>query len=494
MTSLSPAAPSRRLGLKLLYGVGSVAYGVKDNGFQVLLLLFYNQALGLDAGLAGLAIMVALSIDALVDPVIGYLSDRLRTPIGRRHPLMYAAAVPVAVSYLFLFSPPHGLGQLQLFGYLLVVAVMVRIFIAVYEIPSAALVAELTYSYDERTSFISYRYFFGWVGGLTMSVLAFSVFLRAGAAHQAAQLDVGGYGRYGVAASVLMFVVILLSAAGTQSAVRPVEAEAAVEPPARNLWVELRASLSTRSAVTMVVATLFMLLATGLYWGLGTFFNIYAFGLTGAQISLLTASSFISAGISLVMTPWLSRRFDKRGAAMAAGVLLVLLLPTPLILSLLGLLPTLASGGLIPFLFVLNTLATSFLIAVPTLLASMAADVVEEIEVNTGQRYEGMIFSLNVFAQKFASGLAVLTATLMLRLAHFPAHAVAGAVPGAVVASLSRLYIVTLASLYIGSLLCILLYRITRSQHLANLRILAERRAGAPAGLIAATPEPAVVV
>ena len=102
----SPVAPIKaakiggfhRLPLKLFYGVGSVAFGVKDNGFQVLLLLFYNQALGLDARLAGLAIMIALIVDGFVDPTIGYLSDRLRSPWGRRHPFMYGAAIPVSLS------------------------------------------------------------------------------------------------------------------------------------------------------------------------------------------------------------------------------------------------------------------------------------------------------------------------------------------------------------------------------------------------------------
>ena len=480
MSASSPEAatprPADRLGLKIVYGLGSLAYGVKDNGFQVLLLLFYNQALGLNAGLAGLAIMIALSVDAVIDPLIGYWSDRLRSPIGRRHPFMYGAALPVAVSYLFLFSPPHGLGQQQLFGYLLVVSVLVRVFIAVYEIPSAALVAELAESYDERTAFISYRYFFGWVGGLTMSILAFSVFLRKGALHQAAQLDVGGYAHYGIAASVIMFLAILVSAGGTQSAVRRVEAEVARQPPVRNLWVELRASLGSRSAVTSQIATMMMLLATSIYWGLGTFFNIYAFQLSPNQISLLTASSFISAGLSLFTTPWLSGQLDKRKLALAVGLLLVLLLPLPLVLSLIGILPTMASGGLMPFLFVMNVISTTFLIAVPTLLASMAADVVEEIEVKTGQRFEGMIFSLNVFAQKFASGLAVLGATVMLNLAHFPTHAVAGQVPGSVITRLSTIYIFTLGSLYIASLVCIFIYRITRRRHVENLRLLAERR------------------
>ena len=92
---------------KLFYGVGSIAFGVKDNGFSVLLLLYYNQVLGLDARLAGLAIMIALIVDAVVDPVIGYASDHLHSRWGRRHPFMYAAARP-SVTKKMAASFPAG--------------------------------------------------------------------------------------------------------------------------------------------------------------------------------------------------------------------------------------------------------------------------------------------------------------------------------------------------------------------------------------------------
>lgn len=79
-------APAARhpLRTKLFYAVGSIAFGVKDNGFTVFLLLYYNQVLGLSAALAGTALMVALFLDAFVDPVVGYLSDNLHSRWGRR--------------------------------------------------------------------------------------------------------------------------------------------------------------------------------------------------------------------------------------------------------------------------------------------------------------------------------------------------------------------------------------------------------------------------
>ena len=87
------AGRSGRFAVKLYYGFGAVAYGVKDNGFSYFLLLFYNQVLGLLAAWVGAAIMIALLVDAFSDPMVGCASDNLHSRWGRRHPLMYASAL-----------------------------------------------------------------------------------------------------------------------------------------------------------------------------------------------------------------------------------------------------------------------------------------------------------------------------------------------------------------------------------------------------------------
>ena len=93
--------------LKLVHGLGSIAYGVKENDFSTFLLLFYNQVIGLDAGIVGIAIMVALIFDAFVDPVIGELTDRTRSRWGRRLPWLYIAPFPLAFAWMALWSPPE---------------------------------------------------------------------------------------------------------------------------------------------------------------------------------------------------------------------------------------------------------------------------------------------------------------------------------------------------------------------------------------------------
>ncbi len=93
---------------KIAYGFGSVAFGIKGNGFDYFILLFYSQVMGVDAYLVSLALLIALLADAFSDPLIGYFSDNTHHKWGRRHPFMYAAAIPVAVSYFFIWNPQQA--------------------------------------------------------------------------------------------------------------------------------------------------------------------------------------------------------------------------------------------------------------------------------------------------------------------------------------------------------------------------------------------------
>ena len=68
-------------------------------------------------------------IDAITDPLVGYYSDRTRSKWGRRHPYMYAAAIPVAITYYFLWTPPEYYSDWQLFFYFLICAIIIRVFI-----------------------------------------------------------------------------------------------------------------------------------------------------------------------------------------------------------------------------------------------------------------------------------------------------------------------------------------------------------------------------
>ena len=88
-------------------------------------------------------------IDALWDLMVGQISNNTRTRIGRRHPFMYASALPVALCVVFMLNPPAGLSHMGLLIYIASLAIGSRLMISLYEIPNTALVAELAPDYDK---------------------------------------------------------------------------------------------------------------------------------------------------------------------------------------------------------------------------------------------------------------------------------------------------------------------------------------------------------
>lgn len=458
---------------KLFYGFGSVAFGVKDQGFSYLLLIFYNQVVGLPSATVGLAIMVALIFDSFLDPIMGQVSDNWRSRWGRRHPFMYAAALPVAVSYLLLWNPPQGWSDQAMFFYLIVVAVIIRSFITMYEIPSAALAPELTTDYDERTKVLAYRHFFGWFGGLVMTVLALRVFLAPDAEHPVGQLNPAGYQTYAYVASAVMLFAIVVSALGTHNRIATFRMPPKREVSIGQLAKEMVGTLTHKSFMVLMGAGLFNAMAGGLVLSLNLYFNTYFWQLSSNQIALLAMGNFISAILAFVLAAPLSKRIGKKHAAQMTKVLGFLIAITPISLRLLRVFPANDDGALLPLLFVQTVFSTGFSITSAILISSMIADVVEDSELRTGRRSEGLFFSAAAFVQKAVSGVGIFASSMILLAIGFPQEAKPGQVSDDVIHNLGVVYLVVLAALYGAAILCVSLYRITREGHEESLRKLA---------------------
>lgn len=465
---------------KLFYGFGSTAYGVKENGFRSLLLLFYNQVLGLPVGMVAAAITVALVADAFLDPVIGQVSDMWRSRWGRRHPFMYAAAAPTAVTFVMLWNPPSGWSQPALLGYLIVMAILVRAFITLYEIPSSALASELTGDYDERTALMSWRYLFFFVGGQLMSIVMFRLFLQPDAHHPVGQLNPEGYAKFGWVAGGVILVSILISAIGTHRHIPDLHAP---PPPAsRSLWDVLRemvATWSNRSFLMITAAGLFKSMALGISGALSVYFSTYFWQLTSSQIAFLLLDALVGAVLAFNLTTPICKRFGKRNTTVTLLVVGIVFSSAPMVLRLLGWFWPNGAPGLVPFLFIQGAIFASMGIGATISSSSMIADVVEDSELKTGRRSEGLLFSAASMIQKCVSGLGVLGSGLILSVIHFPLHARPGHVDPLILRHLALVYVPTLAVLFVLSAAFTAAFRIDRSRHEDNLRQLAEPSASA---------------
>ena len=467
MKTTAPQAPFA-LATKLYYGLGSVAYGVKDNGFSFLLLIYYNQVLGLPASWVGGALMTALIFDAFSDPIVGYFSDQTHSKWGRRHPFMYASALPVAVSYFLLWNPPENLSPEWLLAYLIGMAILVRTCITLYEIPSSSLVAELTHDYDTRTSLMGFRYFFGWWGGLSMAVLAYLVLLPES---KGGVLYAPGYQTYGLIGGGVMFIAIIASAMGTHKQIPTFK-----QPPPRRAFDfrqtanELRQTLSNHSFLVLFFSALLTAMAAGVSTSLNIYFNTFFWELTSEQIGILNLPYFIAAIVALAAAPRLSLHLGKKYAALTTALAACIGAPLPILLRLFDLMPANGTQSLFYTLVGFSTLEVTLIITAAILISAMVADVVEESELKTGRRSEGIFFAARSFAQKSVHGIGTFTATLILASIDFPTDAIPGDVPKETIRDLGLVYVPILMLLYIGSVGILTGYRISRESHAENIQ------------------------
>jgi glycoside/pentoside/hexuronide:cation symporter, GPH family len=485
---IAPSAPPLSLTVKGLYASGGVAVNVVQRGLSTFLLLFYNQVVGLPPKRVATAIMITLMVDAVIGPAIGQLSDSLRSRLGRRHPFMYLCALPAAFAWFALWNPPHLAGEGATFGYLLFVLLAVRLFETGFELPSSALLPELTRDYHERTGIIALRTLIGAIGAAIMTVLAYQVFLREGPAGGGGVLARGGYYGFGLASALVIFVFMLVSAVGVHGRIRYLSVT-----PKRRLRLgaalaEIGATLNNRSFIALTAAGAFCFIALGARGGLEIYFNLYFWGLRQWQLAALAAAVIAASLLGALIAPRLSKRFGKRKAVMGVLVASVLTAVAPIALRLVGLMPPNGAWLLFAILLVDLIVNGAMSTTIGVLTGSMLADVVEDAEVKTGRRSEGLLMSAENMFWKMVSGVGVFVSGMMLAFVAFPAHATRANVPPEVLRNLALVYVPSMIGIYVLTIACMSFYRIDRTAHEANLARLA---ASGPEGEITGEEGPA---
>jgi GPH family glycoside/pentoside/hexuronide:cation symporter len=472
MTAASGPVPLR---IKLSYGAGAVAYGIKDNGFSVFLLIFYNQVIGLPADLVGLAVMIALIIDAFIDPIIGHLSDRTDSRWGRRHPWLYASIIPVGLSWFLLWHPPQW-GETGILVYLVLSAILVRSAIAMNEVPSIALLPEMTQDYHERTDVIRYRFLFGWVGGLFILWLAYAVFLAPTPEQPAGLLRREGYDAYAVTGVIMMTLAVLVAALGTHRRLARPPLRLPPRMPLRDELRAIRGTLNNKAFLTLLGAGIFAYANQGLNFATSTYMQSYVWEFPGWAFSVWPVTLLLGVAFAFVVAPVVSRRQGKKRAAATMAGIAVVFGMMPYVLRYLGLFPENGRPETIPLLLAFFTVATGFGICPMILTGSMLADVIEDSELKTGQRQEGLFFAGNLFMQKCVTGIGTFAAGTLITLVGFPRNAVPGQVDPAVIERLILTFVILTSLFVLCAVAVFLRFPLGEQDHAERVRQLAARK------------------
>ncbi len=402
---------------KVLYGVGAFVNNLLAAAIGGMTIVL-NLGLGMNPALVGLLGAIPRLTDAVTDPMMGYLSDNTRSRWGRRRPYIFAGALAVGLIYIVLWQLPAGRSESFYFWYFLTGSFLFYLAYTVFATPWVALGYELTPDFHERTRLMGVQNF---IGQLAYVVSPWFLWIMTNQAWFSDQIE-GAAGLailIGVAAAGLgILPAIFLRERFVDTKVL----EEGAVPPGRTLAGELRsfakgmkATVSSKSFLKLCLAT-FLVFNGFILVSSFQFYVIiyYVFGgdqARGAEFAGYAGTlGAISTFAVIAFVTWLGTKVGKRRAFfVSTGVSMfgyaikwfcfnpeypwLVLVPAPFL--------AFGLGGLF------------------TLMGSMIADVVDEDELTSFERREGMFGSIYWWVVKLGMAAALAGGGVLLNLTGF---------------------------------------------------------------------------
>jgi GPH family glycoside/pentoside/hexuronide:cation symporter len=452
---------------KLIFGLGDWGTSSAATARNVFWFVFLTNVVGLNPGLAGGIWLVGRLWDAVNDPLIGSLSDRLRSPWGRRRPFLLLGAVPFALSFLLLFYVPPLESHTALVIYYSIFFLLYDTLYTVVNVPYLALVPELAQTYDERSSLTGWRTAFSFLGQLVTAgafkLLAENVFAPwIGGGPEGIRM--GYFLAAGLWAISMAAPLILLALTIREPDNEPVQSPIRLVASFREVFNNRPFRLAALIYLLCFTTGDIILLVFVRY--LIDYVQVAA-GFDNFVLAAVLGSAVLS--IPLVLS--LMRRTDKRTAYLISIGFMVVVL---------------AVGAFLPpgaqnLLFIGAVLAGMGFAAMSIIPWAIVADVIDVDELQTSERREGLYTGYLVFLRKFATGILVFAVGQLLAITGYVSSTTGSLFIEQPQAALNAMrFLVTVIPAVALTLSLVLAWRfpLDREAHDAIRRELEARRAG----------------
>jgi glycoside/pentoside/hexuronide:cation symporter, GPH family len=437
----------------ILYGMGDFGFSMNNSIITAFFAVFMVTVVGMPPGLVALILFVGRSWDFVNDLLVGYISDRTRTRWGRRRPFLLFGAIPFGLSFMLLWMSPN-FNQTSLVIYYSAAYLIYEALATFVYMPYFALTPEITEDYDERTKLISFRMMFNIIGSLTAYILPL--------------LIVGNDWNLATSRSVLVMAMV----AGAIAAI-PIfgvflgtkEKEAFQTETLPKFWPSLKAAFKNKPFLFSALMYLMTWMAIVVIESNLQFFILYIVQRQSQNI-IIMVSIFVTAIFALPIWNWVSKNWNKRlayiiGVGFWAVVMMLLIMMTPQT----------------PFwlILILCVMAGVGVSAGQVLPWAIIPDAIEWEEWHTGERNEGMFYSLVTLMGKIGMAVAQPLSLLVLQFMNFQEGQGAVQPPSALLGI--RLVVGPIpAVLLVAGILIALFYPLGRVQHTQIVEELRKRR------------------
>lgn len=386
---------------KLAYGTGDWSLASFGTLRQVFYAIFLTDVVGLEPRLASFAALIGIIWDAVNDPIVGTLSDRVRSRWGRRRPFLLLFSIPFGLSFVALWWAPPFENQYLLAATVCLTFMLSDTLQTLVSIPFYALTPEMTSDYDERTSLSGYRMFFNLLASLATAVAAPAIVnaaLAGGATQQQGYFIVSAlFGGLAVIPFFIIFAVVRERGNADDKA----EPEIPFLQTLKTSWENVPFRFAT--ALYMLNWITFDLVALALPFFLAYWIakgNLLQKALGLPLNSAVFACLLVTSVIVLPFWVWLARKIGKQRAyiiGMTFWAIVQLLIYS-------------IQPGQITFILVLAVMAGISVSTAHVLPDAIFPDVIEWDELRTGRRREGIYYGVKNFVRKLTGALAIFIA------------------------------------------------------------------------------------
>lgn len=418
-TSAAPRVSTARI---LGYALGEGATSITINGISNFAMLYYTQVLGLGAVAAGIALSISLIVDAVIDPLMGHITDNTRTRYGARLPYILWGGIGLALTFFLVWLLPGWThSPTALFVCVLGTNLAVRFAMTIFGIPYNALGFEICPGYEDRSRLQGIRMAFSQAVNLLFGALAWSMFFRDQTGADGARIDgttvTGNYMNMGIVLSVFALILILLCVAATRFSAKDNRGAHLEGNTIQAFWRDLTGILRDRVAWYVfgffAIAQFAMLLVSQIQM----FTYVFFMKLPADAKTMVHGGGMVAFAIGSLLQSWLTQRMDKKTTGyigMLASIVGGLSLFVMFMGGLLKPESSLALGGLaIPIGFIAFALGQALWwggcgILTP-LAMSMVADLSEINFLKTGVLKDGSYGAFFTFILKacMSAGLLV---------------------------------------------------------------------------------------
>ena len=419
MSESSESQPGISIPTKIAFGIGASGEAATNWIFNALVFFYYNQILGLSGTLTAAAVTIGIASDAITDPLIGSISDRWRSKLGRRHPFMFLAPLPLVICIYMMFSPPENLDHFTLFLWFAGFTVLMRVCSTLFAVPHLAMGAELSDDYIERTKVMAYNNVFTYIGVIIMHITVWFVIFPSfdnGRMTQAAYMPVVLF------CASLIVVTMLGSAFSTRGQIARMKPVPDDLPPfsLKQLVLEMFSALKNRNYAYLLFGLFFLSITIGTHETLALYMGTFYWELTDAQIGWLILNNIFGYAIGFFSAASVHQIIEKRWAIVISAAGLSIFWSSAVSLRLLGLAPDNTTWELVAFIIFFGTFASACGSILNISVMSALADIADDHERNTGRRQEGIFYSARTFFAKVTNGIGHVVAGVALDVIEFP--------------------------------------------------------------------------